>query len=378
MPITLNGDTGIQTPMYNGTITANAVTPSVNMKNRIINGAMTIDQRNAGASKSIGVGVDSFTLDRLYFNNQTDGAFTVQQSSTAPAGFTNSLLLTVTTQDSSLAAGQYCFMQQGIEGFNVADLNWGTADAKTITLSFWVRSSLTGTFGGSLRNNNSDRSYPFTYAISSANTFEYKTVTIAGDTTGTWLKNNGSGIQLEMGIGVGSTFSGTAGAWAAANYLSATGATNILGTNGATWYITGFQLEVGSTATSFDYRPYGTELALCQRYFQKIGGSASGYQYSSMVVGWNDASNTFIGQVYLPVTMRSAPTLGTTGTASDYQYRGASPTTASLASVPTSGDMTTFGGRVDASFSGGTLTGGYGGSIRTQTNAGFLSFSAEL
>ena len=292
MPIVLDGTNGItQADQFNSDST-------FGFKNRIINGAMVIDQRNAGASKSIGVGVDSFTLDRLYFNNQTDGAFTVQQSSTAPAGFTNSLLLTVTTQDSSLAAGQYCFMQQGIEGFNVADLNWGTADAKTITLSFWVRSSLTGTFGGSLRNNNSDRSYPFTYAISSANTFEYKTVTIAGDTTGTWLKNNGSGIQLEMGIGVGSTFSGTAGAWAAANYLSATGATNILGTNGATWYITGFQLEVGSTATSFDYRPYGTELALCQRYY---------------LTYWAYTTNTFT--TYYPnwmfSPMRTAPTVGT-------------------------------------------------------------------
>jgi hypothetical protein len=280
---------------------------SQGFKNRIINGAMVIDQRNAGASKSIGVGVDSFTLDRFYFNNQTDGAFTVQQSSTAPAGFTNSLLLTVTTQDSSLAAGQYCFMQQGIEGFNVADLNWGTADAKTITLSFWVRSSLTGTFGGSLRNNNSDRSYPFTYAISSANTFEYKTVTIAGDTTGTWLKNNGSGIQLEMGIGVGSTFSGTAGAWAAANYLSATGATNILGTNGATWYITGFQLEVGSTATSFDYLDYGRSLIQCQRYYAKMN-SLSG-NFVGFGSGVDVSSTGALVVINYPTTMRAAPTL---------------------------------------------------------------------
>jgi hypothetical protein len=309
MPITIDGTNGItQAGEFNSDST-------FGFKNRIINGAMVIDQRNAGASKAIATGVDSFTLDRWYFNNQTDGAFTVQQSSTAPVGFSNSLLLTVTTQDSSLAAGQYCFMQQGIEGFNVADLGWGTANAKTITLSFWVRSSLTGTFGGSLRNNNSNRSYPFTYAISSANTFEYKTITIEGDTTGAWLVTNSTGIQLEMGIGVGSTFSGTAGAWAASNFLSATGATNILGTNGATWYLTGFQLEVGSTATSFDYRSIGTELALCQRYYQKSYAQATVPGTSiaineTMQFSFGTAGNGIIGTfVNFPTTMRADPTL---------------------------------------------------------------------
>ena len=285
-------------------------------QNRIINGAMTIDQRNAGASKAIATGVDSFTLDRWYFNNQTDGAFTVQQSSTAPVGFSNSLLLTVTTQDSSLAAGQYCFMQQGIEGFNVADLGWGTADAKTITMSFWVRSSLTGTFGGSLRNNDSNRSYPFTYTISVADTFEYKTITIAGDTTGTWLKDNRSGIQLEMGIGVGSTFSGTAGAWAASNFLSATGATNILNTNGATWYLTGFQLEVGSTATSFDYRPYGTEFDMCRRYCEVWGNSATTTVLT--LVGPNPNNNAQIAGAFTCYAKRVAPTM-TSGAANTFR-----------------------------------------------------------
>jgi hypothetical protein len=278
---------------------------------------MTIDQRNAGASKAIAAGIDSFTLDRWYFNNQTDGAFTVQQSSTAPAGFSTSLLLTVTTADSSLASGQYCFMQQGIEGFNVADLGWGTSDAKTITMSFWVRSSLTGTFGGSLRNNDSNRSYPFTYTISAANTFEYKTITIAGDTTGTWLKDNRSGIQLEMGIGVGSTLSGTAGAWAASNFLSATGATNILGTGGATWYLTGFQLEVGSSATSFEYRSIGQEISLCQRYFQKSASQniVPGTVDAAHVIGWAGLNGVTTGnEINTPtypfkVTMRTAPTI---------------------------------------------------------------------
>jgi hypothetical protein len=265
--------------MYNGSITANAVTPSVNMKNRIINGAMVIDQRNAGASVSYD-GSNGYSVDRWWGQDVTDGAFTLQRVTDAPAGFINSLKFTTTTADASLGSSQFARIKQVIEGFNIADLGWGTASAKTVTLSFWVKSSLTGTFGGALTNDATNRSYPFTYTISVANTWEYETITIAGDTTGTWLTNNGAGIQLIFGLGVGSTFSGTAGAWAASEFYSATGATSVIGTLSATWFLTGVQLEVGSTATSFDYRPYGTELALCQRYFEVVsmnglGGSSS-------------------------------------------------------------------------------------------------------
>ena len=235
------------------------------MKNRIINGAMVIDQRNAGASVTANDSV--FPVDRFSIRTSLSSKGTAQQSTTVPAGFKNSLLFT-STAATSLGASDYMTITQFIEGFNVADLGWGTANAQTVTLSFWVRSSLTGTFGGSL-NNTSSRSYPFTYTISSANTFEYKTITIAGDTSGTWPTDNTSCIRLWLGLGVGSTYSGTAGAWAGAAYLSATGATSVVGTNGATFYITGVQLEKGSTATSFDYRPYGTELSLCQRYYEK-------------------------------------------------------------------------------------------------------------
>jgi hypothetical protein len=210
---------------------------------------------------------------------------TIQRSTTAPTGFINSLLMTTTSADASLGATQICYVGQKIEGLNVADFAWGTASAATITVSFWVRSSLTGTFGGAIANNAFNRSYPFTYTISTANTFEQKTITIAGDTTGTWPTDNGGSIQLFVGLGVGSTYSGTAGAWAAAGYISATGATSVVGTNGATFYITGVQLEKGSTATSFDYRDYGTELALCLRYYQALPGivvntSASWYSFT--------------------------------------------------------------------------------------------------
>ena len=270
-------------------------------KNRIINSAMVIDQRNAGASvTNISGGV--YTLDRWSASGSQASKFTIQQNAasvTPPAGFRNYLGVT-SSSAYTVAAGEEFDIRQMIEGYNAADLSWGTASAATVTLSFWVQSSLTGTFGGALGNSGLGRSYPFTYAISSANTWEQKSITIAGDTSGTWLTTNGIGIYLFFGLGVGSTLSGTAGAWASAAYVSATGATSIVGTNGATFYITGVQLEKGSTATSFDYRPYGTELALCQRYFQPVGNGASGRTASTTNI---ELIGNFVN------SFRAAPTL---------------------------------------------------------------------
>jgi hypothetical protein len=225
----------------------------------------------------------------------------LQQSTTSTAGFTNSVIATVTTADTSLGATQQYIVGQSIEGFNVADLDWGTANAKTVTLSFWVRSSLTGTFGGSIVNSGFNRSYPFTYTISSANTFEYKTITIAGDTSGTWLKDNGVGLRLLFSLGAGSTYLGTAGAWAGSYLAGATGQTQVIGTNGATFYITGVQLEVGTQATSFEYRQYQQELALCQRYYQK---------YTAMLVSASySTATTYYNTLLFPVEMRAIPTM---------------------------------------------------------------------
>lgn len=258
MTVVINGDTGItQAGEFNSDST-------MGFKNRIINGAMVIDQRNAGASVTLTT--STYVVDRFRCIEDSDGGMTGQQDSSAPEGFTNSLKITTTTADASLSGTQFCSTDQFIEGHNVADLGWGTANAKTVTLSFWVRSSLTGTFGGALHNSAHDRSYPFTYSISVADTWEYKTVTVVGDTSGTWLKTTGRGIAVRFGLGVGSTYSGTAGAWAAGTFISATGAVSVIGTLSATWYVTGVQLEVGTVATSFDFRSYGTELALCQRY----------------------------------------------------------------------------------------------------------------
>jgi hypothetical protein len=304
MPITLDGTNGITTPMYNGSITANAVTPSVNMKNRIINGAMVIDQRNAGASVTPTSNF-TYTLDRWVAGLIQSSKFSVQQSSVAPAGFSNSILIT-SLSAYSVTSSDYFNINQFIEGFNWADLGFGTSDAKTVTLSFWVRSSLTGTFGGVLGNSAGSRTYPFTYTISAANTWEYKTITIAGDTTGTWVgATNGIGARLWINLGAGSTFSGTAGAWSSSNLVAPTGATSVVGTNGATFYITGVQLEVGSTATSFDYRPYGTELALCQRYYFKNGGAN---QYVRIGTGPANSTTAALITVFMQTPMRAQPT----------------------------------------------------------------------
>jgi hypothetical protein len=286
--------TGITFP--DGSTQTTRASQSPAFTNRIINGAMVIDQRNAGAA--IASPSDNYTTDRFYSRQVGGGVASAQQSSTAPAGFKKSLLFTVTTVDSSLSAGDRYYLTQFIEGYNIADLGWGTASASTVTLSFWVRSSLTGTFGGAL-NNGGTRSYPFTYTINAANTFEQKTITIAGDTSGTWGSTNDMGLQVFFTLGAGSSYIGTAGSWSSNNYLTATGATDVIATNGATFYITGVQLEKGSTATAFDYRPYGTELALCQRYYQKSGSGSGVF-----------TTTTVISMIFpLGVTMRATPTV---------------------------------------------------------------------
>ncbi len=287
---------GTNVQAYSANLDGYAAT-GIGFRNRIINGAMVIDQRNAGAS--VTPTASAYTLDRWSFGITQASKASIQQSSTAPAGFVNSLAAT-SLSAYSVGASDLFAIQQLIEGFNVADLGWGTANAQTVTLSFWVRSSLTGTFGGALNNSGASRSYPFTYTINTADTWEQKTITIAGDTSGTWLTTNGLGIGVRFGLGVGSTYSGTAGAWAGTTYYSATGATSVVGTNGATFYITGVQLEAGSVATPFERRPYGTELALCQRYYQK---------YGNMRWTFYAAANTGFDNDLLIPTMRATPTV---------------------------------------------------------------------
>jgi hypothetical protein len=299
MPVTIDGSNGITTPMYNGSITANAVTPSVNMKNRLINSAMVIDQRNAGASTT--PAGSTYTLDRWVYQPSPASKFSIQRSTTAPGGFSNSMLLTVVSAytpsgNDSINIGQY------IEGFNVADLGWGTANAKTVTLSFWVNCSVTGTYSVQFGGDNG-RGYIGTYTVSAANTWEYKTITVPGDTSGTYGTTNGTGITVFFALGAGSGRQNTANTWIASGYTTtaATGSTNLVATNGATLYITGVQLEVGSTATSFDYRPYGTEDYLCKRYYQLQ--TVSTY-------GCIDGTSTVFNGTWIP--KRATPTVAFT------------------------------------------------------------------
>ena len=300
MPVVLSGTNGVTFP--DSSLQVAAASPYV-LKNRLINGDMRVDQRNAGASVTITTS-NQYTVDRWQGGATVSSKFSVQQNAgsvTPPAGFTNYLGCT-SLAATSLGASDYYVVQQKIEGLNIADLAWGTASAQTVTLSFWVRSSLTGTFGGTIQNSSGGRSYVFTYTISAANTWEQKSITITGDTSGTWLTTNGIGMYLLFSLGVGSTFSGTAGSWSGSNLLSATGATSVVGTNGATFYITGVQLEVGTSATPFERRLYNQELANCQRYLPALNGiywTTTGYAY---------AANTGISFITFPVTARTAPT----------------------------------------------------------------------
>jgi len=369
--------TGEITAKVNGSDVFNA-SSSFGFKNRIINGAMVIDQRNAGASVTATT-ANLYTLDRWQSVASVTSKFTVQQNAgsvTPPAGFTNYLGCT-SSAATSLGATDNYQIAQTIEGFNSADLAWGTANAQTVTLSFWVRSSLTGTFGGAITNYSLNRGYPFTFAISSANTWEQKSITITGDTSGSW--NNGTnsgGIVLRFSLGTGTTYSGTAGAWAGSQLFSATGATSVVGTNGATFYITGVQLEKGSTATSFDYRPYGTELALCQRYYQVYGSVGSTGTNGDVFIGTYRNSSTLFVPVQYEVPMRTTPSftqISVSGAQWSSQTQDVTITGFSLSNTPT--PRTAFvQATSSAAFSAGNgLVYTNGG---TTTNA--FSFSAEL
>ena len=364
------GTNTLSLPANTGTAILDYSTPAY--RNRIINGAMVIDQRNAGASKTITDTVNStYTLDRWQAYGSVASKFSVQQNAgsvTPPTGYKNYLGVT-SLATTSLGANDQYYVGQYIEGYNVADFGFGAAGAATFTISFWVRSSLTGTFGGSVANSAFNRSYPFTYTINSANTWEQKTVTIAGDTTGTWLTTNGTGLQVNFGLGVGTSLSGTANSWAAAAYVSATGATSVVGTNGATFYITGVQLEKGSTATSFDYRPYGTELALCQRYLPYIGGIGGNQSFGQC---YANTTTTLRAVINFPVQARVYPTGLVTSTASGFvgQMQGSSNLTASALAVTSIAGLTST--LIELTVSGATA--GQPGSIYN-ASAGYMYFT---
>jgi hypothetical protein len=266
---------------------------------------MRIAQRGTSLTNPNG-----YTLDRWFV--ATGVASTViQQSSDVPtgAGFSSSLFYNQGASTWTPTGSQWNSLVQSIEGFNMADLMWGTANAKTVTLSFWVRSSLTGTFAVSLNNATTTdigsatvgRSYVSTFTVSTADTWQQVSITVAGDTTGTWLTTNGAGLSVVFSLGNASGYNtATTNAWQAGKFLQTSGSVSLATNANSTFYITGVQLEVGTQATSFEYRQYQQELALCQRYFQFAPQYASGLCYTASIAGV-----TF----QLPVQLRTAPTL---------------------------------------------------------------------
>ena len=338
-------------------------------KNRIINGGMTIDQRNAGALTNPAVNA-TYYLDRWYAISGAASKYSIGQNAgavTPPAGFINYLGCT-SLSAYTVGASEQFVVRQAIEGLNIADLAWGTANAKTITISAQVYSSLTGTFGGSIYNNAGDRSYPFTYSISTANTWTSISVTIAGDTSGTWLTTNGVGIYVGFSIGAGATVSGTAGSWSSTLYRSATGAVSVVGTSGATFYITGVQFEVGSQATSFDFRSHGTQLGLCQRYYLNmvVGNGAFGGMTGM-------AQNGTYAWFNMAVNMRTTPTVTYSGVLNVIQGN----TNYAVTSVPT---VYTWQSGVTCALvcSGASFTAGYAQQLYANGSTSYLNFSAEL
>ena len=282
-------------------------------RNLIINGDMRINQRGFASDVD-----NDYTVDRFVYQSSQADKFTITQDTDTPSGegFVNSLKF-VTASAVSIGASDYFMITQAIEGYNAAVLNLGTSSARTFTLSFWTRSSLTGTFGGAIGNAGT-RYYPFTYTISSADTWERKTVTVAGDTTGTWATDASHGLIVRFGLGVGSTKSGTAGAWAAGEFFSATGATSVVGTGSATWYLTGVQVEAGSTASDFEHIQYTEQIQLCERYFNKsyalsvAPGTANTIEGSIAIRNGNFTDNNSpFWHVSFPTRMRTEPTVTT-------------------------------------------------------------------
>lgn len=356
MSVAINGTNGIT---YNdGSVQASAPVG----KNKIINGDMRIDQRNSGSVTT--PANNEYTLDRWNAGLSQSSKYSVQQVVDAPSGFYNSIKATVLATV-SLGATDYFMLKHKIEGYNVADLNFGTANPETITLSFWVKSSVTGTFGGGIQNSNESRGYSFNYTISSANTWEKKSVTLTGDTTGTWDKTNGTGLWLNLALGVGTTYSKSTGSWGAGPVLSATGATNLLATGSATIQFTGVQLETGTTVTPFEHLQYGQQLALCQRYYWKP--EASNKVFGSGYVVSATRADMFTS---LPVSMRASPSIVNTAVSIRINYAAASvlATTITLLNSTTTG----FGAYITGA-SGLTVGQGI-----TVSNNGVLQLSAEL
>jgi hypothetical protein len=375
MSVSINGSAGLT---FNDGSTQATAASGFGFKNRIINGDMRIDQRNLGASVTIGAAV-TYTLDRFCIVPSAASKLSVQQNAgsvTPPVGFSNYLGIT-SLSSYAVTSSDYFTLQQPIEGLNMADLAWGTASASAVTLSFLGYSSLTGTFGGALYNSAGDRSYPFTYTISAANTWEQKSITIPGDTAGTWLTTNGVGMRVNWGLGVGSTDSGTAGAWTSGLKRSATGAVSVVGTNGATFYITGVDLQKGSTATSFDYRPYGTEELLCKRYFETLSSVNGSSTYVNFLNGGANSGTQARYVLNYSVQKRAAPSVTFT-TASGFSAQPGNDSGLVACTAITSEHLGVNACQVTVTVSSGLTAGQCSRLISNNNNTSVISIASEL
>jgi len=283
--------------------------------NPFVNGAMLVDQVNNGTLTTVNGATNFYPLDTVIgFGTTAAGVFTVQRlnDGTGPAGFPYFMRIKTITADAAPAAGSAYVVDIRAEGFDWSRFSFGTSGAKTITLPYMARSSLTGTFSGTLSNGSSNRTYPFQYTISNANTWTPITITIVGDTTGTWDSSNGVGAILRFDVGSGSTYQGAAGAWAAATYLAATGSTKLISTLNATLDITGIDVVEGTVSRPYPHQDYQQVLERCKRYVKKIGDNKS---YTAVT-----SSPYFLTS--LTLQMRAAPTLDITRLGTYYNTAG--------------------------------------------------------
>ena len=343
MSVAINGTDGIT---YND----GSLQPSAPVgRNLIINGDMAIDQRNVGASATSNGSV--YTVDRFEFQmSSVTNVQTYQQVTDAPAGFNKSLKITNNSTTQATAAGVLCTPRQKIEGLNTAYLNWGTSDAQTVTVSFWVKASVTGTYPVALTNNNFSRSFVTNYTVSVANTWEYKTVTIAGDTSGTWTVDTTTGINVLFSLDTGSTYQTTAGSWQAGNYRGTSSDVHFLANASATWQITGVQLEANTTATPFENLQYTTQLQLCQRYLPAFSGISNWFGFGIII----NTSRLFSTATY-KVPTRVAPTGLVISSASHFQC-GDMIATSNLASAISISSSGTDSALLDVTSSVANLT----------------------
>jgi len=348
-------------------------------RNLIINGAMNVSQRGTSFSFSN----NAYCLDRIMTSlGNNSGAATVTQDSSAPEGFANSLKVNVTTADSSLATNHYNQMVYRIEAQNLQSLAFGTSEAKNITLSFYVKSNKTGTYSVNIaQNDNSYKQANLTYTIDSANTWERKSLTFTGDTSGVINDDNGHGLEIVWILAAGTTYSsGNNSAsfvtYADANYAANQGV-NVFDTIGNTWFLTGMQLEIGQNATTFEHEPYETTLRKCQRYLLRYpndGGTNGGYtRYGT---GQIVASNEAEISIYPPVHMRVDPSLSIGGSASDYYIWNANDADSCSALSVEGGSTHEY---IVVNVVGANMTAGRGCMLNAYGNStNFLEFDAEL